>query len=689
MNQKLIKEFLEKTEKLGLLAEVRLEGTYAEFTNSIMVTFAKTKSGDAISTFLIELFLMPISSRLAARPDISPGALDPLARSFFASCSRFFETSLGAYFSSSAGDPHAKAGLKAQYDAYLLELKQREEERLRLQQEQELRRQLEARRQEEERLRLQQEEALRLQLEARRQEEERLRQEQEERRILEQGARQWEKERLKTKIKSIIRFLFIGIPSGILVGLPLFTHGLLFYQEWVPAGNITAFVFYVILACAISLWVCTGRTEEVLESETGRGEADFIIAVLAVIFVVYHTFNFWADVPNHIRTALIISIFVAPWIPYVRGALALYCSGNISWFLLYYLCRFLSWVLWGILGIVSWIWAWVTQDIKTANPGASTPVDIRVQKQQPVAQDQVKSGLQRQDDAIKATQVNETPKPQELSKILQEPNLAAAVHMSRLEEVKVAKQKYDSLNGSGGEPARLAYVSKLAKIYADSMAEYHATGQRKDDESVALINIEWNSNPISYYASAAELTRLIVGDWDSPRRTYRFKADGSYGTIEADVREIMNGSWDVRANQIYLGNEAHTLILVTDEYLIFSPSQGMSLFHSRHRSRSAERAMSKFSSSPTNDSKTQTGAAATLTVRNNPGKQSLLEIEDTRGRKILAEVLALTSETVLVRTEYGNVSDIALSRLSETSRQKILDWRFSRKSMLQQNVSKK
>jgi hypothetical protein len=203
-----------------------------------------------------------------------------------------------------------------------------------------------------------------------------------------------------------------------------------------------------------------------------------------------------------------------------------------------------------------------------------------------------------------------------------------------------------------------------------------------------LINIEWKSNPISYYASAAGLTRQIVGDWDSPRRTYRFKADGSYGTIEADL-EIMNGSWDVRANQIYLGNEAHTLILVTDEYLIFSPSQGMSLFHSRHRSRSAERAMSKFSSSPSNDSKTQNGAAATLTVRNNLGKQSLLEIEDTRGRKILAEVLALTSETVLVRTEDGNVHDIALSRLSETSRQKISDWRAFRKSILQQNVSKK
>jgi hypothetical protein len=688
MNQKLIKEFLEKTEKLGLLAEVRLEGTYAEFTSSMMVTFAKTKSSDAISTFLIELFLMPISSRLAARPDISHGALDPLARSFFASCSRFFETSLGAYFSSSAGDPHAKAGLKAQYDAYLLELKQREEERLRLQQEQELRRQLEARRQEEERLRLQQEEALRLQLEARRQEEERLRQEQEERRILEQGARQWEKERLKTKLKSIIRFLFLGIPSAILVGYPLFTHGLLFYQEWVPAANITAFVFYFISACAI-IWFGMALSLMCAEegSEEEKQERMGLFAGLAFIFQVYQTVNFWANVPNHIRTALIISIFVAPLIPYVRGALALYCSGNISWFLLYYLCRFLSWVLWGILGIVSWIWAWVTQDIKTANPSASTPVDIRVQKQQPAAQDQVKSGLQRQDDAIKATQVNETPKPQELSKMLQEPNLAAAVHMSRLEEVKVAKQKYDSLNGSGGEPARLAYVSKLAKIYADSLAEYHATGQRKDDESVALINIEWKSNPISYYASAAELSRKIVGDWDSPRRTYRFKADGSYGTIEADV-EIMNGSWDVRANQIYLGNEAHTLILVTDEYLIFSPSQGMSLFHSRHRSRSAERAMSKFSSSPSNDSKTQTGAA-TLTVRNNLGKQSLLEMEDTRGRKILAEVLALTSETVLVRTDDGNVYDIALSRLSEASRKKISDWRASRKSKIMQNGGNK
>jgi hypothetical protein len=679
MNQKLIKEFLEKTEKLGLLAEVRLEGTYAEFTNSIMVTFAKTKSGDAISTFLIELFLMPISSRLAARPDISHGALDPLARSFFASCSRFFETSLGAYFSSSAGDPHAKAGLKAQYDAYLLELKQREEERLRLQQEQELRRQLEARRQEEERHSKQQEEHVRRQQEFEERKRQAVRDQALEKELMHRRQRE--------EVLDNLRFLLIQkLPASICLAIPLCAKGLLFYKEWVPAGNITAFVLYLVCACTLIMPTLLYKRSGNLYGENCEELRNWAIT-LSVCFMIYEAFSFWADAPNHFRTALIISIFAVPFIPYVRGAFAWYCFGNISWFLLYYLCRFLSWVLWGILGIVSWIWAWVTQDIKTANPSASIPVDIRVQKQQPAAQDQVKSGLQRQDDAIKATQVNETPKPQELSKMLQEPNLAAAVHMSRLEEVKVAKQKYDSLSGSGGEPARLAYVSKLAKIYADSLAEYHATGQRKDDESVALINIEWKSNPISYYASAAELSRKIVGDWDSPRRTYRFKADGSYGTIEADV-EIMNGSWDVRANQIYLGNEAHTLILVTDEYLIFSPSQGMSLFHSRHRSRSAERAMSKFSSSPSNDSKTQTGAA-TLTVRNNLGKQSLLEMEDTRGRKILAEVLALTSETVLVRTDDGNVSDIALSRLSEASRKKISDWRASRKSKIMQNGGNK
>jgi hypothetical protein len=103
----------------------------------------------------------------------------------------------------------------------------------------------------------------------------------------------------------------------------------------------------------------------------------------------------------------------------------------------------------------------------------------------------------------------------------------------------------------------------------------------------------------------------------------------------------------------------------------------------------AERATPKFSDPPSDSSKNQTAGAAKLTVRNSPSKQTPIEIEDTRGRKIQAEVLALTTTTVLVRKDDGNVYDIALSSLSEASRQNISDWRDSRRSMLQQNGSKK
>jgi hypothetical protein len=326
MKDKLLEGFLENTEKLALLAEIRLESTYADFTRSIMVAFEKVKSGDEISNFLIELFLTPISNQLVAEPSLSEGTLDPFARSFFASCSVFFETSLRAYFSLSNGNSLVTPALLGQYREYLLELQQREEERTRRQQEEQLRQFELARKQEEEQFRRQQEEQLRQSEQARKQEREQIRLQRKENKA---ARLEW----LKSRARQLSFILCLGIP--------LLMQGLVFYRKyaswdpklsWDPELNedvttftaygVTAFACYVI--CAIALIRFTVNLKEEIDQE---GE---VTGLWVFIFMIYQANSFWPDILNHTKIVLVISICVVPFIPFFRVATALYSAGKIG-----------------------------------------------------------------------------------------------------------------------------------------------------------------------------------------------------------------------------------------------------------------------------------------------------------------------------------------------------------------------
>lgn len=367
MNHKLIEHFLENTEKLALLAEIRLEGTYADFTNSIMAAFEKAKSGDEISNFLIELFLMPISNQLVARPALNEGALDPFARSFFASCSVFFEASLRAYFSLSNGNSLVSPALLGQYREYLLELQQREEERTRRQQEEQLRQLEQARKQEEEQFRRQQEEQLRQSEQARKQEREQIRLQRKENKA---ARLEW----LKSRARQLSFILCLGIP--------LFMQGMVFFFDrgfasmdselnkhvtTFTAYGVTAFACYII--CAIALITFAVIAVNLTEKENDQdGEGIFFTMLWVFIFMIYQANSFWPDIPNHTKTVLVISICAVPFMPFFRVATALYSAGKIGAFAFSFLCPFLAMVPFFILKIVVGFWAWTTQDIKTADP---------------------------------------------------------------------------------------------------------------------------------------------------------------------------------------------------------------------------------------------------------------------------------------------------------------------------------
>jgi len=69
----------------------------------------------------------------------------------------------------------------------------------------------------------------------------------------------------------------------------------------------------------------------------------------------------------------------------------------------------------------------------------------------------------------------------------------------------------------GNEAARLAYITKLAKI-ADRLVSESRRGQRHD-ELMGAINSELQKHPAPKETDSKKLRQLLVGKWESPRRS--------------------------------------------------------------------------------------------------------------------------------------------------------------------------
>ena len=141
------------------------------------------------------------------------------------------------------------------------------------------------------------------------------------------------------------------------------------------------------------------------------------------------------------------------------------------------------------------------------------------------------------------------------------------------QEFEAAKQEY--AQSSRDETARLAYVTKLAQIADKLVTTYRASGER-NDELMRAINSELQKHPAPKDIDSRKLRQLLVGKWDSPRRTYVFRANGKWGTEGG----AMDGNWRIEGNQLIEGVEHGPIILLNHDYFIYS-SRDAVFFHSR------------------------------------------------------------------------------------------------------------
>jgi len=141
-------------------------------------------------------------------------------------------------------------------------------------------------------------------------------------------------------------------------------------------------------------------------------------------------------------------------------------------------------------------------------------------------------------------------------------------------DVEAAKQEYE--RSSHDETARLTYVTKLARIADPLVAEYRQSG-RRHDEIMTVINSEWKKHPAPRDIDSKKLRRLLVGKWDSPRRTYVFRADGKSGSEDGPI----SGHWRIDGNHLVQGDASGTIILLNDDYFIYAGDHDAVFFHTR------------------------------------------------------------------------------------------------------------
>ncbi len=153
-------------------------------------------------------------------------------------------------------------------------------------------------------------------------------------------------------------------------------------------------------------------------------------------------------------------------------------------------------------------------------------------------------------------------------------SLACVVLGSDKQDVEAATAAYEKTNARD-EAARLSYVTKLAELFERRLKDYWKTGDNHFASATA-INQELRKHPAPANSNSKELSRILVGKWQSPRHTYAFLANGKFGIEDSP----MSGRWRINGDQLIEENSHGTIILLNADYFIYAEG-GDVYFHSR------------------------------------------------------------------------------------------------------------
>ncbi len=143
-------------------------------------------------------------------------------------------------------------------------------------------------------------------------------------------------------------------------------------------------------------------------------------------------------------------------------------------------------------------------------------------------------------------------------------------------ELEQARREYET--SSRDEAARVRYATRLAEMWAKLAPKI--PHNRDVDAKIALANQaaaieeELARHPMPPNADPKKLSQLLLGEWQSLRHTYVFRADGTCGMIDTDERH----KWRIDGNEYSDEFERGPIILLDRNYFIYGCGEGVTIY---------------------------------------------------------------------------------------------------------------
>jgi hypothetical protein len=130
-----------------------------------------------------------------------------------------------------------------------------------------------------------------------------------------------------------------------------------------------------------------------------------------------------------------------------------------------------------------------------------------------------------------------------------------------------AKRDYEKISHPS-EADRSNYITRLVRLREKATA-----GKTYDWQAIGA---EIKQHPAPSDSDSKTLSSLLVGQWESPRHDYLYRADGTWTMLPIE-EGIANGSWRIEGNQYFDTaatepplNTQYTIILITKKDFVFA-----------------------------------------------------------------------------------------------------------------------
>ena len=127
--------------------------------------------------------------------------------------------------------------------------------------------------------------------------------------------------------------------------------------------------------------------------------------------------------------------------------------------------------------------------------------------------------------------------------------------------------------------SRETYMDQLVKLRYEYVWNGGHKGNSTIDEKISAINNEVKKHPLPPNSDGKSLSRLRVGEWESPRHDYLYRSNHTWTMLPIE-NDVTHGLWKIDGNKYYDWvpvysplRPVYTIILLDANYFVFTDGE--------------------------------------------------------------------------------------------------------------------